>query len=109
MPMQEAFLCTTTTTMTGGSATTTTTTTSTGNSFSNPAAWLIAQDDLRVAEYSEGRRALANNEVRVTMKAVGICGSDVHYLKVRRRKGVIGIRFGCCDCCADDHGGSSNK
>lgn len=29
------------------------------------------------------------HDVRVRMKAVGICGSDVHYLKVKKESGEI--------------------
>ncbi|XP_021775806.1 sorbitol dehydrogenase-like [Chenopodium quinoa] len=45
----------------------------------NKAAWLYGVNDLRILPFKIP--ALGPQDVRVRMKAVGICGSDVHYLK----------------------------
>nr|XP_027081823.1 sorbitol dehydrogenase-like [Coffea arabica] len=50
-----------------------------GSCEENMAAWLYGVNDLRVLPYK--LPALGPRDVRVSMKAVGICGSDVHYLK----------------------------
>eukprot|EP00301_Raphidiophrys_heterophryoidea_P018301 c3296_g1_i1.p1 GENE.c3296_g1_i1~~c3296_g1_i1.p1 ORF type:complete len:363 (+),score=85.10 c3296_g1_i1:32-1090(+) len=47
----------------------------------NLSAKVCGINDLQVSEYPEGDRPLKAKEVRVSMKRVGICGSDVHYLK----------------------------
>ncbi|GBG79680.1 hypothetical protein CBR_g29945 [Chara braunii] len=47
----------------------------------NLAAWLYGKDDLRIEPYVPLPENLGPHDVRVQMKAVGICGSDVHYLK----------------------------
>jgi len=46
----------------------------------NIAAWLYGVDDLRLLPYDVPKE-LGPYDVRLQMKAVGICGSDVHYLK----------------------------
>ncbi|XP_074280902.1 sorbitol dehydrogenase-like [Silene latifolia] len=48
-------------------------------STQNRAAWLHGVNDLRIQPYP--LPPLGPTDVRVRMKAVGICGSDVHYLK----------------------------
>ncbi|XP_020588872.1 sorbitol dehydrogenase-like [Phalaenopsis equestris] len=48
----------------------------------NMAAWLLGINDLKVLPYK--LPPLGPNDVRVRMKAVGICGTDVHYLKTMR-------------------------
>ncbi|KAK9050449.1 hypothetical protein SSX86_030581, partial [Deinandra increscens subsp. villosa] len=45
----------------------------------NMAAWLVAINTLKIQPFN--LPALGPYDVRVRMKAVGICGSDVHYLK----------------------------
>ncbi|CAM9437374.1 unnamed protein product [Ectocarpus sp. 12 AP-2014] len=51
----------------------------------NMAAWLHGVDDLRVEPHpTEVDKPLGPNDVRVRVGAVGICGSDVHYLKHMR-------------------------
>ncbi|CAM9484650.1 unnamed protein product [Scytosiphon promiscuus] len=51
----------------------------------NMAAWLHGVDDLRVEPHpTEVEKPLGPNDVRVRVGAVGICGSDVHYLKHMR-------------------------
>ncbi|KAG1360659.1 sorbitol dehydrogenase [Cocos nucifera] len=45
----------------------------------NMAAWLVAVNTIKIQPYQ--LPALGPCDVRVRMKAVGICGSDVHYLK----------------------------
>lgn len=50
-----------------------------GSFEENMAAWLYGVNDLRILPYK--LPALGPHDVRVSMKAVGICGSDVHYLK----------------------------
>ncbi|KAG5188786.1 sorbitol dehydrogenase [Tribonema minus] len=51
----------------------------------NMAAWLYGVDDLRVQPHHQRLdQPLQANEVRVQVGALGICGSDVHYLKHMR-------------------------
>eukprot|EP00752_Nemacystus_decipiens_P001576 g1537.t1 len=51
----------------------------------NMAAWLHGVDDLRVEPHATDiNKPLGPNDVRVRVGAVGICGSDVHYLKHMR-------------------------
>ncbi|XP_058085897.1 sorbitol dehydrogenase [Magnolia sinica] len=45
----------------------------------NMAAWLVALNTLKIQPFK--LPPLGPHDVRVRMKAVGICGSDVHYLK----------------------------
>ncbi|XP_057471071.1 sorbitol dehydrogenase-like [Actinidia eriantha] len=45
----------------------------------NMAAWLLGVNTLKIQPFK--LPSLGPNDVRVAMKAVGICGSDVHYLK----------------------------
>ncbi|CAI9105339.1 OLC1v1004239C1 [Oldenlandia corymbosa var. corymbosa] len=45
----------------------------------NMAAWLMGINTLKIQPFK--LPPLGPHDVRVTMKAVGICGSDVHYLK----------------------------
>ncbi|KAL2611234.1 hypothetical protein R1flu_022926 [Riccia fluitans] len=49
----------------------------------NLAAWVCGVDVLKIEPY-ELPAKLGANDVRVAIKAVGICGSDVHYLKHMR-------------------------
>ncbi|KAJ7542812.1 hypothetical protein O6H91_09G013200 [Diphasiastrum complanatum] len=49
----------------------------------NMAAWLTGINTLKIQPFKLPS-VLGNHEVRVQMKAVGICGSDVHYLKTMR-------------------------
>eukprot|EP01018_Ginkgo_biloba_P011939 Gb_04942 [translate_table: standard] len=46
------------------------------------AAWLYGINDLRIESFK--LPSVGPHDVRVRMKAVGICGSDVHYLKTLR-------------------------
>ncbi|RDX68601.1 Sorbitol dehydrogenase [Mucuna pruriens] len=48
----------------------------------NMAAWLVAINTLKIQPFK--LPTLGPHDVRVRMKAVGICGSDVHYLKTLR-------------------------
>ncbi|CAM0911752.1 unnamed protein product [Alopecurus aequalis] len=48
----------------------------------NMAAWLVAKNTLKIMPFK--LPPLGPYDVRVRMKAVGICGSDVHYLKEMR-------------------------
>ncbi|KAJ4849448.1 hypothetical protein Tsubulata_013946 [Turnera subulata] len=48
----------------------------------NMAAWLLGVNTLKIQPFK--LPALGPHDVRVRMKAVGICGSDVHYLKTMR-------------------------
>ncbi|XP_058085896.1 sorbitol dehydrogenase-like isoform X2 [Magnolia sinica] len=48
----------------------------------NMAAWLVAVNTLKIQPFK--LPPLGPRDVRVRMKAVGICGSDVHYLKTMR-------------------------
>ena len=62
------------------------------DSWRNPAAVLHGIDDIRFEDMPLPDR-VADGHVRVQMRAVGICGSDVHYYKkvshtqLRRRQG----------------------
>eukprot|EP00262_Sarcandra_glabra_P015089 TRINITY_DN4578_c0_g1_i8.p1 TRINITY_DN4578_c0_g1~~TRINITY_DN4578_c0_g1_i8.p1 ORF type:complete len:363 (+),score=52.40 TRINITY_DN4578_c0_g1_i8:203-1291(+) len=53
-----------------------------GEEGENMAAWLVAVNTLKIQPFK--LPPLGPHEVRVQMKAVGICGSDVHYLKMMR-------------------------
>lgn len=57
----------------------------------NMAAWVCGKNDLRVQPF-ELPAELEPHDVRVRIKAVGICGSDVHYVKHMR----------CADCVMKD-------
>lgn len=46
----------------------------------NMAAWLMSVDILKIQPFK--LPSLSPHDARIRMKAVGICGSDVHYLKV---------------------------
>ncbi|XP_013642674.2 sorbitol dehydrogenase isoform X1 [Brassica napus] len=48
----------------------------------NMAAWLVGLNTLKIQPFP--LPTLGPHDVRVRMKAVGICGSDVHYLKTMR-------------------------
>ncbi|XP_072967929.1 sorbitol dehydrogenase [Typha angustifolia] len=48
----------------------------------NMAAWLVSVNTLKIQPFE--LPPLGPHDVRVRMKAVGICGSDVHYLKTMR-------------------------
>ncbi|KAL5811108.1 hypothetical protein ACOSQ4_027676 [Xanthoceras sorbifolium] len=48
----------------------------------NMAAWLVSLNTLKIQPFE--LPPLGPYDVRVRMKAVGICGSDVHYLKTMR-------------------------
>ncbi|KAG5375198.1 hypothetical protein IGI04_039794 [Brassica rapa subsp. trilocularis] len=48
----------------------------------NMAAWLVGLNTLKIQPFP--LPSLGPHDVRVRMKAVGICGSDVHYLKTMR-------------------------
>ncbi|KAK7315389.1 hypothetical protein VNO77_33935 [Canavalia gladiata] len=48
----------------------------------NMAAWLIGINTLKIQPFN--LPTLGPHDARVRMKAVGICGSDVHYLKTMR-------------------------
>lgn len=50
------------------------------NSWRNPAAVLHGIDDIRFEDMPLPEQ-VADGQVRVQMRAVGICGSDVHYYK----------------------------
>nr|GMD34605.1 sorbitol dehydrogenase-like [Ipomoea batatas] len=45
----------------------------------NMAAWLLGVGNLKIQPFN--LPSLGPHDVRVSMKAIGICGSDVHYLK----------------------------
>lgn len=53
-----------------------------GSEEENMAAWLVAVNTLKIQPFK--LPPLGPHEVRVRIKAVGICGSDVHYLKTMR-------------------------
>jgi L-iditol 2-dehydrogenase len=56
-----------------------------GSAAVSVGAWLHGVDDLRVEPYDEMRtKALGPLEVRISVKACGICGSDVHFWKHMR-------------------------
>ncbi|CAL0328644.1 unnamed protein product [Lupinus luteus] len=48
----------------------------------NMAAWLVAINTLKIQPFK--LPSIGPHDVRVRVKAVGICGSDVHYLKTMR-------------------------
>ncbi|GAA0151559.1 dehydrogenase [Lithospermum erythrorhizon] len=48
----------------------------------NMAAWLLGVNNLKIQPFN--LPPLGPQDVKVRMKAVGICGSDVHYLKTMR-------------------------
>lgn len=48
--------------------------------MTNPAAVLYGVNDLRY-EHHALAKSIAPGHVRIQMRAVGICGSDVHYYK----------------------------
>ncbi|XP_004513687.1 sorbitol dehydrogenase [Cicer arietinum] len=48
----------------------------------NMAAWLVGLNNLKIQPFN--LPTLGPHDVRIRMKAVGICGSDVHYLKTLR-------------------------
>ncbi|KAI0499373.1 sorbitol dehydrogenase [Dendrobium catenatum] len=48
----------------------------------NMAAWLVGINTLKIQPFK--LPSVGPHQVRVRMKAVGICGSDVHYLKAMR-------------------------
>uniref|UniRef100_A0A804LUI5 Alcohol dehydrogenase-like C-terminal domain-containing protein n=1 Tax=Zea mays TaxID=4577 RepID=A0A804LUI5_MAIZE len=48
----------------------------------NMAAWLVAKNTLKIMPFK--LPPVGPYDVRVRMKAVGICGSDVHYLREMR-------------------------
>lgn len=50
-----------------------------GDGEENMAAWLVGKNTLKILPFN--LPLLGPHDVRVRMKAVGICGSDVHYLK----------------------------
>ena len=57
--------------------------------WNNSAAVLHGVNDMRFEDFPMPGRVLSKN-VRIEMKAVGICGSDVHYWrKVRRSREII--------------------
>lgn len=53
-----------------------------GGSEENMAAWLLGLNTLKIQPFP--LPSLGPHDVRIRMKAVGICGSDVHYLKTLR-------------------------
>ncbi|XP_050223128.1 sorbitol dehydrogenase [Mercurialis annua] len=53
-----------------------------GDEEENLGAWLIGVNKLKIQPFK--LPPLGPDDVRVRMKAVGICGSDVHYLKTLR-------------------------
>lgn len=53
----------------------------------NLAVWLMGVNDLKIQPFN--LPPLGPYDVKVRMKAVGICGSDVHYLKHMRCAGYI--------------------
>lgn len=52
----------------------------------NLAVYVCGFDDIRVLPYTV--QALGDEDVRIQMRAVGICGSDIHYLKHLRNSRV---------------------
>ncbi len=58
------------------------------NSWRNPAVVLHGAGDLRFEDLPMADE-VAPNHVRVQMRAVGICGSDVHFLKNVRTTHVL--------------------
>ncbi|CAH9094674.1 unnamed protein product [Cuscuta europaea] len=53
----------------------------------NMAAWLVGVNNLKIQPFN--LPPLGPHDVKVKMKAVGICGSDVHYLKHMRCAGFV--------------------
>lgn len=53
-----------------------------GGGEENLAAWLVGVNTLKIQPFK--LPPLGPQDVRIRMKAVGICGSDVHYLKTLR-------------------------
>ncbi|XP_050155373.1 sorbitol dehydrogenase-like [Malus sylvestris] len=53
-----------------------------GGEQENKAAWLIGVNNLKIQTFNLPR--LGPNDIRIKIKAVGICGSDVHYLKTMK-------------------------
>ncbi|TKY45100.1 Sorbitol dehydrogenase [Spatholobus suberectus] len=53
----------------------------------NMAAWLVGVNTLKIQPFK--LPTLGPHDVRVRMKAVGICGSDVHYFKTMRNAHFI--------------------
>ncbi|XP_039134697.1 sorbitol dehydrogenase-like [Dioscorea cayenensis subsp. rotundata] len=53
----------------------------------NMAAWLVGINTLKIQPFK--LPPLGPHDVRVQMKAVGICGSDVHYLKTMSCAGFV--------------------
>uniref|UniRef100_A0A2P2KFK3 Enoyl reductase (ER) domain-containing protein n=1 Tax=Rhizophora mucronata TaxID=61149 RepID=A0A2P2KFK3_RHIMU len=53
----------------------------------NKAAWLLGVDNLKVLPFN--LPPLGPHDVRVRVKAVGICGSDVHFLKTLELAGYV--------------------
>ncbi|PIN26806.1 L-iditol 2-dehydrogenase [Handroanthus impetiginosus] len=47
----------------------------------NMAAWLLGVNNLKIQPFK--LPPLGPHDARIRMKAVGICGSDVHYLKMK--------------------------
>ncbi|KAJ9539688.1 hypothetical protein OSB04_026194, partial [Centaurea solstitialis] len=64
----------------------------------NMAAWLVAVNTLKIQPFN--LPPLGPYDARVRMKAVGICGSDVHYLKMCRfhSERTDGHRTRVCRC-----------
>ncbi|KAI5444636.1 hypothetical protein KIW84_013055 [Lathyrus oleraceus] len=59
----------------------------------NMAAWLVGINSLKIQPFN--LPTLGPHDVRIRMKAVGICGSDVHYLKTdRNRVQNVGFDYG---------------
>ncbi|KAK1321233.1 Sorbitol dehydrogenase [Acorus calamus] len=58
-----------------------------GGEDENMAAWLLGINTLKILPFK--LPPIGPHEVRVRMKAVGICGSDVHYLKTMRCAGFV--------------------
>jgi hypothetical protein len=75
--------------------------------FSNAAAVLHGINDLRYEEAPSLPQTVAPGAVRVAIKAVGICRSDVHYLQKVSCLRSSGLPDGiiqhtahlCCCCC----------
>lgn len=53
----------------------------------NLAVWVCGVDDLRLLPFKVPQQ-LGSDDVRIAIKAVGICGSDVHYVKKLRNSRV---------------------
>ncbi|KAI6672287.1 hypothetical protein NL676_000193 [Syzygium grande] len=66
----------------------------------NMAAWLVGVNTLKIQPFT--LPPLGPHDVRVRMKAVGICGSDVHYLKTLRcAHFVVERAYGRYNLCPD--------